>query len=868
VGGIPVPGLAFAHALADRAVSMPTSPLDPPVVSDANVSTLAMHPRRRVGLLLLFAILSVGGGLLGLTVGTTTAGCTLLWPPAGLALAAMLIAGPWALPVIFLADLILHATATNLVVSPWPLVTASGHAIEALAGWWILRRFPGFDGRFNQLRDAIALVFVAAPVAAIVGGLITAMGLFGHATIHGMPGTAEVSYWQTAADCAIADALSILLVTPVITTWFGRLRLTPRQALDGGFLLGSLAVASCIAFLIPFPELATSFPLAFIPIPLLVLGAMRLGPRGSSLMSLTLACIAAAATLRLQGPFGNADLGDGIRLLWAFMAVTGGTAICLASAAAEGRDALEALARSRDRHRESEQRFRELFERHGSVMLLIDPDSLAILDANDAAACFYGFSREQLRGMPLTRINIAERDLLQETGAEVARTGHGCFAFTHRLADGQERRVEVHCSVITHQGRSILFSIVHDVTRRLRLEAEHARLERRVLQSQRLESLGLLASTIGHDFNNLLTGIMGNVGVARRQLPPDSPAGPSLDTVEHAAHRAGELAAQLLDFAGNGRRRTERIDLSDLVLDVLRIAQASLAGKGDVRVDVAAGLPPVEIDAMQVRRLVMNLVTNAADALDGRGGEIRVATGLVDADADVLASQTIAGGALPGPYAFIEVADTGKGMDQRTLDRIFEPAFTTKATGRGLGLATAPGIIKTHRGALKVESAPGRGTTFRLLLPVNPLPAAAIEAKPAATASTDVQPPVATGTVLVVDDEEIVRSFAVATLRSMGHKALEAHDSYTALAHLCKSGERIDAILLDASIHGIPGRDLLRAIRDMGVDAPVILSSGYTREHAMGELGPVEHVSFLHKPYTHQALADAIDRALQPTSPA
>ena len=500
-------------------------------------------------------------------------------------------------------------------------------------------------------------------------------------------------------------------------------------------------------------------------------------------------------------------------------------------------------------------------------MLLIDPDSLAILDANDAAARFYGFSREQLRGMPLTRINVAERDLLQETAAEVARSGHGCFAFTHRLADGQERRVEVHCSAITHQGRSILFSIVHDVTRRLRMEAEHARLERRVLQSQRLESLGLLASTIGHDFNNLLTGIMGNVGVARRQLPPDSPAGPSLDTVEHAAHRAGELAAQLLDFAGNGRRRTERIDLSDLVLDVLRIAQASLAGKADVRVDVAAGLPPVEIDATQMRRLVMNLITNAGDALDGRGGEIRVSTGVIDVDADLLASQTIAGGAVPGRHVFIEVADTGKGMDQRTLDRIFEPSFTTKATGRGLGLATAPGVVKAHRGALKVDSSPGRGTTFRILLPVNPLPAAVVEAKPAAAAATDAQPSVA-GTVLVVDDEEIVRSFAVATLRSMGHKALEAHDSYTALAHLCKSGERVDAILLDASIHGIPGRDLLRAIRDMGVVAPVILSSGYTREHAMGELGPVEHVSFLHKPYTHQALADAIDRALQPASPA
>ncbi len=865
MGGFPIPGLAFAHALADRAVSMPTSPLDPPVALDVNASSFALPPRRRIGLLLFFAILSIGGGLFGLAFATTTAGCTLLWPPAGLALAAMLIIGPRALPVILLADLLLHATATNFAVSPWPLVTAAGHGLEALAGWWILRRFAGFDGRFNQLRDAIALVFVAAPVAATVGGLITALGLFGHATLHTVSGAVDVSYWQTAADCAIADALSILLVTPVVTTWFGRLRLTPRQAIDGGFLLVSLAVAACIAFLIPFPEITTAFPLAFIPIPLLVLGAMRLGPRGSSLMSITLASIAVAATLRLQGPFRSADLDDGIRLLWAFMAVSGGTAICLASAAAEGRHALDALAKSRDRHAESEQRFRDLFERHGSVMLLIDPEALTILDANDAAARFYGFTRDQLRGMPLTRINIAQRDLLQETAADVARTGHGSFAFTHRLADGQERRVDIHCSAITHQGRTLLFSIVHDVTRRLRMEAEHARLERRVLQSQRLESLALLAGTIAHDFNNLLTGIMGNVGVARRQLPPDSPAGPSLDTVEHAAQRAGELAAQLLDFAGNGRRRTERIDLSDLVLDVLRIAEPSLVGKATLRVDVAAGLPPVEIDATQVRRLVMNLVTNAADALDGRDGDVRIVTGLVDADADLLASQTIAGGALPGPYAFVEVTDGGKGMDQRTLDRIFDPYFTTKATGRGLGLATAPGVIKAHRGGLKVESSPGRGTTFRILLPVSPLPAAAIEAKPA-TAS-DLQHP-ATCTVLVVDDEEVVRSFAVATLRSLGHKVLEAHDSYTALAHLCKSGQRVDAILLDASIHGIPGRDLLRAIRDMSVDAPVILSSGYTREHAMGELGSVAHLSFLHKPYTHQALADAIQRALQPAASA
>ncbi|MEI7657646.1 MAG: MASE1 domain-containing protein [Phycisphaerae bacterium] len=844
---------------------MPTSPLDAPVAQGANVSPFAMHPRRRIGLLLLFATLSVSGGFLGLAFATTTAGCTLLWPPAGLALAAMLLVGPSALPVIFLADLLLNATATNSVITPWPLVAASGHALESLVGWWILRRFPGFDGRFNQLRDAIALVFVAAPVAALLGGFITALGLFGHATLHRIPGTAEVSFWQTAADCSIADALSILLITPVVTTWFGRLRLTPRQAIDGGFLLLSLAIASCVAFLIPFPELATTFPLAFIPIPILVLGAMRLGPRGSSLMSLTIACIAAAATLRLQGPFRSDDLDNGIRLLWAFMAVSGGTAICLASAAAEGRDALKALAGSRDRHRESEQRFRDLFERHGSIMLLIDPQDLVVLDANDAAARFYGFSRDQLRGMPVTRINVAERDLLLETAAELTRTGHGCISSTHRLADGQERRVEVHCSAITHQGRPLLFSIVHDVTRRLRIEAEHARLERRVLQSQRLESLGLLAGTIAHDFNNLLTGIMGNVGVARRHLPADSPAAASLDTVEHAAHRAGELATQLLDFAGDGRQRAERIDLSDLVLDVLRIADASIAGKATLRVDVAAGLPAVEIDATQVRRLVMNLVTNAADAVNDARGEIRVSTGLVDADADLLASQTIAGGAAPGPYAFVEVTDTGKGMDQRTLDRIFDPYFTTKATGRGLGLAAAPGVIKAHHGALKVESSPGRGTTFRILTPASPLPASSIEAKPPAPAS--LQPP-DPGTILVVDDEEVVRSFAVATLRAMGHKVLEAHDSYTALAHLCKSGEPVDAILLDASIHGIPGRDFLHAIRDMGVASPVILSSGYTREHAMGALGPVEHVSFLHKPYTHQALAEAIHRALQPASKA
>lgn len=844
---------------------MSTSPLDTPVVLDANVSPFAMTPRRRVGLLFLFATLSVSGGLLGLAFATTTAGCTLLWPPAGLALAAMLIIGPRALPVIFLADLALNITATNSIVTPWPLVAAAGHALESLAGWWILRRFAGFDGRFNQLRDAIALVFVAAPIAALVGGFITALGLFGHATLHRIPGTAQISFWQTAADCSIADALSILLVTPVVTTWYGRLRLTSRQAIDGGFLLVSLTIASCIAFLIPFPQLSTTFPLAFIPIPILVLGAMRLGPRGASLMSLTIACIAAAATLRLHGPFRSDDLDNGIRLLWAFMAVSGGTAICLASAASEGRDALEALARSRDRHRESEQRFRDLFERHGSIMLLIDPESLVILGGNDAAARFYGFSREQLRGMPLSRINMAERELLKDFAAEVTRSGHGSFVFTHHLADGQERRVEAHCSAITHQGRPLLFSIVHDITRRLRMEAEHARLERRVLQSQRLESLGLLAGTIAHDFNNLLTGIMGNVGVARRHLPADSPAAASLDTVEHAAHRAGELAAQLLDFAGDGRRRTERLDLSDLVLDVLRIAEAQLADKATLRVDVAAGLPAVEIDATQIRRLVMNLVNNAADSLEGRGGELRIRTGLVDADADLLASQTIAGGARPGSFAFVEVTDSGKGMDQRTLDRIFDPYFTTKSTGRGLGLAAAPGIIKAHRGALRVESSPGRGTTIRVLLPVSQLPASTVEAKPAAPA--DLQPS-APGTILVVDDEEVVRSFATTTLRSMGHRVLEAHDSYTALAHLCKSGEPVDAILLDASIHGIPGRDLLRAIRDMGVTSPVILSSGYTREHAMGELGAVEGVSFLQKPYTHQALAEAIHRVLRTGAPA
>uniref|UniRef100_UPI002ADE7C8B PAS domain S-box protein n=1 Tax=Tepidiforma sp. TaxID=2682230 RepID=UPI002ADE7C8B len=299
---------------------------------------------------------------------------------------------------------------------------------------------------------------------------------------------------------------------------------------------------------------------------------------------------------------------------------------------------------------------------------------------------------------------------------------------------GEIRHLRVTAAPITFDGRDMALLSAFDVTDLVRAEEERRRLDQQMQQTQKLESLGVLAGGIAHDFNNLLVAILGNAGLALMELPPESPARQTVQAIETAAQRAAELTRQMLAYSGRGKFVVEPLNLSRLVEEMAHLLEVSVSKRAVLKYRFAPDLPLIEGDATQVRQVIMNLITNASDAIGDRSGVISISTGLMHADRAYLRTAYMDDDLPEGDYVYLEVADTGVGMDEATAARIFDPFFTTKFTGRGLGLAAVLGIVRSHRGAIKLYTEPGRGTTFKILFPVAGPPQAP---EPVASPATD-----------------------------------------------------------------------------------------------------------------------------------
>lgn len=397
-----------------------------------------------------------------------------------------------------------------------------------------------------------------------------------------------------------------------------------------------------------------------------------------------------------------------------------------------------------------------------------------------------------------------------------------------------------------------------DITAQKQAEAARLELERKLLEGQKLESLGLLAGGIAHDFNNLLSSILGNASMARLSLNADSGIDGQLRAIESASLRAAELCRQMLAYAGKGRFVVEPTDLSLLVEDLLPLLKISIAHQASLTLKLARTVPPVQADATQLRQIVMNLVLNAADAVADRAGEIVLSTGRQQVDRATLAG-CAAGTDLPeGEYVFLEVRDNGAGMTPEVQAKIFDPFFTTKFAGRGLGLAAVLGIVRGHRGALRVDSVPGQGTSFRLFLP----PQSTVGS---AARSVDADPPTApkrTGHVLVVDDEEQVRSVLEAMLKVCGFSATGVSDGESAVARFRAEPNRFDIVVLDLLMPGLTGEQTFQALRAIKPDVRVLIVSGYSEGDILGRLGGEGRVAFLAKPFTRATLERRLQELL------
>ena len=407
-------------------------------------------------------------------------------------------------------------------------------------------------------------------------------------------------------------------------------------------------------------------------------------------------------------------------------------------------------------------------------------------------------------------------------------------------------------------GSTLWHGFITDITERKQAEIEREQLDRKMQETQKLESLGVLAGGIAHDFNNLLTGILGHASIAAATLPHGSPVLDSIGRITEASLRAAELCKQMLAYSGRGRFVVQRLDLGQLVEQTAQMLQLSISKKAALSFHLEKGLPPVDVDATQIRQVIMNLVINASEAIGEDSGVISVSTGLVRVDRPSTGSAFMDPGLAAGEYVSLEVADTGCGMSPETQAKIFDPFFTTKFTGRGLGLAAVLGIIRGHKGTMEVHSEPGRGSTFKLLFPA----ASGVSEDPATTATAAAGEWTGKGTVLIVDDEEFMRSIVAEMIGIFGLDSVEAADGREAVKIFEADPRRFALVLLDLTMPHLDGQQTFVELRKLNPAVRVVLMSGFDAQEAVGRFAERGLAGFLQKPFTLEDLRTALKKVL------
>ncbi len=486
--------------------------------------------------------------------------------------------------------------------------------------------------------------------------------------------------------------------------------------------------------------------------------------------------------------------------------------------------------------------------RHFPGAVWTTDDDLRVASAAGECAEMLGLTDAAI-GEPLTR-HVPAGGLAIGALHAVADLGRGNYEFRHA-----GRTFQVTVSPLAEHQRASLIWVAADVTERRQIDAEmiRARLER----GQKLEQIGLLAGGIALDFNNLLTSIIGNASLARTALRSGESADEYLQRLEAQADVAADLSRQLLAYSGQGRVVVESINLSDTVQQMATLLQSSVSKGAQFDFNLASGLPAVRADSAQLRQLIMNLITNASDALGGRDGVITLSTSVVEVDGDFLRDLEGAEDVAGGRYVCLEVRDEGHGMDDETMGRMFDPFFSTKPDGHGLGLAATLGILRGHRGKVRVTSKPGEGTSVRIFLPVS--------ARKAETSGRHLSPvyerPEGGGVVLVVDDEEGVRRMVTAALTESHYEVVTATNGVEALKRLAERPD-IDVILLDVMMPQMDGAQALRLLRDRAPDIRIILTSGYGERPVLDWLRVSDKVDFLKKPYRVEDVVTKVSEVL------
>ena len=509
---------------------------------------------------------------------------------------------------------------------------------------------------------------------------------------------------------------------------------------------------------------------------------------------------------------------------------------------------------------ESELRFRSLMEDIPSIAAQGYAIDGTVIFWNRASELLYGFSSEEALGANLLDLIIPAEMREGVAGAmqQMIESDEAIPAGELLLQRKDGSRVPVFSShaLLKPMGRQPeLFCLDIDLTERKSAEEQRINLEKQLLHAQKLESLGVLAGGIAHDFNNILMAIMGNADLALMRINKESPAVENLHRIEQAAARAADLAKQMLAYSGKGKFVVEQINLNILLEEMLHMLEVSISKKAVLRLNPYQHLPTTEADATQMRQIIMNLVINASEAIGEKNGVIDISTGCIDCDRNNLKDVWLDENISEGLYVYLEISDSGCGMDKETMAKLFDPFFTTKFTGRGLGMAAVLGIVRGHKGAIKIYSEPNRGTTFKIMLPASSRPAEIF------TGTSHHDGWKGEGKALLVDDEETVRGIGTEMLRELGFTVITADDGCEGVEKF-KQNPDICFVILDLTMPHMDGEQCFRELRQLKPDAKVIMCSGYNEQEVTQKFVGKGLAGFIQKPYKLSILEETIRRII------
>ncbi|GMV40934.1 MAG: hypothetical protein AMXMBFR64_26500 [Myxococcales bacterium] len=865
---------------------------------------------------------------------------------SGVVLALVYRWGERLLPGVILGAVLAAASARAPALAA--AIGAATAAAEVLFGARVLRAAGLFNPSLGDVRSAVVLVAVAAPLMALVGAT---GGVLALASVGGVPAGDLPALWGM---WWLGDFIGILVVAPVAFTWVNRGEVVPGPGWELGVLLLTLAATTTVTFTDVLPFRNTSYPLAFVLVPFLVWSAVRHGPRGAASASFVAGMVAAVCTMAGLGPLAHTDPRSKLILLQSLVSVAAVSSLVLAGALASTRSMARALAvtefrerallsgipdlifrvspdgRVLEQHgsaldpaipmlagrsldqlvapeqaqavrdrvaraavhgiteavelrgaaalgardwearfvpmrdgtvlslvrdvsqrraaeaalRESEERYRTLFQQSPSPILIMASDTLAFLDVNETAVRQYGWTRDEFRAM--TARDIRPPDDAVPVEEMMSSLGDLPFAsaspWRHRRKDGAVFEVEVVSHPVRIQGRDARIVMVNDVSERTRLEGQ-------LREAQRLEAIGRLVGGIAHDFNNLLTTVVGYSELLLDAVPESDPVHADIREILAAGRRGTQLTKQLLAFSRQQVLAPRVVDLNH-VLERLEPTILRLAGdRIRLGLDLCDPAPRVKTDPGQLEQILTNLVINARDAMT-EGGRLSLRTRVAEVGE---AEASMHPDAAPGRYAVLSVVDDGVGMSEETRRRMFEPFFTTKPLGQaaGLGLSAVYGFVMQSGGFVEVETAPGEGTTMALYLPLleTDLPSGAI-----------VQPghlPFAGAeTVLCVEDEPSVRRLMRRALSDRGYRVLVAASGMEALSMAADHPGDIHVLVADVVMPKLSGPEVAASVRASRPSARVLYVTGYGQTAGMR----VERLDapVLHKPFSPEQLARAV----------